>query len=122
MASLTLVYDHHVRDLTEKLNAIQHELGDSVTSSLHVHLDASHCMEVIIMRGRSDELQRVAERLLATRGVTHGGIQLVADVGTSTMRPHRHGPGTPLHTHAPPGARARSKRKATRGHTHDHEP
>jgi len=75
---------------------------------------------VIILRGRSDELQRVAERLLATRGVTHGGIQMVADVGASTLRPHRHGPGTPLHTHPPlpsPG-----KRRATRRATHNHDP
>jgi CopG family nickel-responsive transcriptional regulator len=77
VASLTLVYDHHVRDLTERLNDIQHELGDRVRSTMHVHLDHHYCLEVIIMRGRSDELQRIAENLLATRGVKHGGIQIV---------------------------------------------
>ena len=85
-ASLTLVYDHHVRDLTERLNEIQHQLGDRVRSSLHVHLDHDHCMEVIVMRGRSDELQRVGERLLATRGVKHGGIEIVTEMGA----PHEH--------------------------------
>ena len=100
VASLTLVYDHHIRDLTEKLTAIQHELGDQVTSSMHVHLDDAYCMEVIILRGRSDELQRVAERLLATRGVIQGGIQIVTELrAPAAGRPHRHGPGAPLHTH-----------------------
>src|ERR1700678_3316031 len=80
VASLTLVYDHHVRDLTERLNTVQHELGDRVRSTLHVHLDAHYCMEVIILRGRSDELQRIAERLLATRGVKQGGIEIVTEM------------------------------------------
>jgi CopG family nickel-responsive transcriptional regulator len=87
VASLTLVYDHHVRDLTEKLTEMQHDLGDRVTSTLHVHLDHDHCLEVIILRGRSDELQRIADRLLATRGVTHGGIQIVAE---TRRRGHEH--------------------------------
>src|SRR4051812_44168523 len=88
VASLTLVYDHHVRDLSEKLTEIQHDLGDQVRSTLHVHLDHDHCMEVIILRGRSDELQRVAERLLATRGVTHGGIQIVSGIAPEHSHAH----------------------------------
>ena len=92
VATLTLVYDHHVRELTEKLTEFQHQLGDQVRSSLHVHLDEHRCLEVIILRGRSDELKRVADRLLATRGVTHGGIEIVADVEDETVHahPHRH--------------------------------
>jgi CopG family transcriptional regulator, nickel-responsive regulator len=78
-ASLTLVYDHHVRDLTDKLTKMQHDLGDRVRSTMHVHLDHARCLEVIILRGRSDELQRVAEQLLATRGVKSGGIEIVTD-------------------------------------------
>ena len=113
VASLTLVYDHHIRDLTEKLNTVQHELGESVTSSLHIHLDESHCMEVIILRGRSDELQRVAERLLATRGVTHGGIQIVTGLQPHETRRHRHGPGTAPHSHGRPPARAKRRAPAT---------
>ena len=94
-AALTLVYDHHVRDLTEKLTEIQHELGDRVRSTLHVHLDHTRCLEVIILKGRSDELQRVAERLLATRGVKHGGIEIVTESEGGTLdhgHTHDHGP------------------------------
>jgi CopG family nickel-responsive transcriptional regulator len=102
-ASVTIVYNHHVRELSERITEMQHELGDQVHSTLHVHLDHDHCLEVIILRGRSDELQRIAERLLATRGVTHGGIQIIS----SPAAPHPHG-----HTHRSP--HAATKEKSTR--------
>lgn len=88
VAALTLVYDHHVRDLTEKLTEIQHELGEKVRSTLHVHLDHDRCLEVIIMNGRSDELHSIAEKLIATRGVTHGGVEIVTGVGKPTGHAH----------------------------------
>jgi len=106
-AALTLVYDHHVRDLTERLTDIQHDLGDRVRSTLHVHLDHDHCLEVIIMRGRSDELQRVAEKLLATRGVTHGGIEIITDVGGEAPRS-----GRGAHAHAPSHSHPTAKKAA----------
>jgi len=114
VAALTLVYDHHVRDLTEKLTEIQHELGDKVRSTMHVHLDHDHCLEVIIMRGAADELEAVAERVLATRGVTHGGIEIVSDFGASAAKTakghaHAHAHGHP-HTHAPAAAAPEAQR------------
>jgi CopG family transcriptional regulator, nickel-responsive regulator len=99
--SLTLVYDHHVRELTERLTAAQHELGEQVRATLHVHLDHDNCLEVIVLRGRSDELQRVGDRLLATRGVKQGGLQLVADV---------HPEGHHAHAHAPPPRAKKTKK------------
>jgi CopG family nickel-responsive transcriptional regulator len=80
VATLTLVYDHHVRDLSENLTALQHELGDQVHSTLHVHLNHDYCLEVIVMRGLSNELQAIADRILATRGVKHGGLQIITGV------------------------------------------
>ena len=80
VATLTLVYDHHVRDLSEKLTALQHELGELVHSTLHVHLNHDYCLEVIVLRGISTQLQAIAERILATRGVKHGGLELITDV------------------------------------------
>jgi CopG family nickel-responsive transcriptional regulator len=90
VATLTLVYDHHVRELTERINDFQHKLGDRVRSTLHIHLDEHRCLEVIVLRGRSDELQRAAERLLATRGVTHGGLEIVTDEPHGLAHPHSH--------------------------------
>lgn len=108
VATLTLVYDHHVRELSERLTAIQHELGERVRSTLHVHLDHRRCLEVIVMHGRSDELKRVADRILATRGVTHGGIEIIADGDGPKDDAHRH-----VHPHEP-GGRKGKRAKASR--------
>ncbi len=112
VAALTLVYDHHVRDLTERLTDFQHSLGDKVNSALHVHLDHDHCLEVIVMKGPADELKRAGGKLLATRGVKHGGMELISlEPSVKEADPahgHSHGHGDHSHTH-PPARRARSK-------------
>jgi CopG family nickel-responsive transcriptional regulator len=93
MAVLTLVYDHHVRDLTEKLTELQHDMGDDVRSTLHIHLDHHRCLEVIVMRGRADQLARTAERLHALKGVKHGAIEIITDVPDRAESPsHSHEP------------------------------
>lgn len=91
VATLTLVYDHHVRDLSEKLTELQHQLGDDVRAALHVHLSHDLCLEVIVMRGRSDLLQRAADRIFAMRGVKHGGIEIVSTSGAGGPLSHHHG-------------------------------
>ncbi len=78
IAALTLVYDHHVRDLAERLTEIQHDMGDRVRSTMHVHLTHHLCLEVIVVSGNSDELEAFAERILATKGVLQGGIEIFA--------------------------------------------
>jgi CopG family nickel-responsive transcriptional regulator len=90
VATLTLVYDHHVRELSERLTEMQHDLGEHVVSTLHVHLDHDHCMEVIVLRGPAALLQRAADGILATKGVQHGRLVL-------TARPE----GAPHHHHEP---------------------
>jgi CopG family nickel-responsive transcriptional regulator len=87
VATLTLVYDHHVRDLTEKLTQLQHDLGDLVRSTLHVHLSHDYCLEVLVMHGRSDELRGIADKILATRGVKHGGIEIITGLTPSSAQP-----------------------------------
>jgi CopG family nickel-responsive transcriptional regulator len=114
VASVTLVYNHHVRELTERLNAIQHDLEDRVQSTMHVHLDHDHCLEVIIMRGPSDELKAAADKLLGTRGVTHGGVEIIAEMAlketASEPEPSRgkHSHSHP-HSSAPTAPRRRSR-------------
>ncbi|MBL8681494.1 MAG: nickel-responsive transcriptional regulator NikR [Myxococcales bacterium] len=87
-ATLTVVYDHHVRELTEKLTEMQHDLGEHVVSTLHVHLDHDHCLEVIVLRGPSKKLQEAADRILATKGVEHG--KLVITAMPSSNHEHTH--------------------------------
>ena len=76
VGTLTLVYNHHVPNLSDKLTEAQHSAGATVLAATHVHLDHHYCLEVIIMRGRSRELQAIADRLLALRGVELGKLVL----------------------------------------------
>ncbi|MDP9002783.1 MAG: nickel-responsive transcriptional regulator NikR [Myxococcota bacterium] len=100
-ASVTIVYSHHVRELSEKITEMQHQLGDQVRSTMHVHLDRHRCLEVIVMRGRADKLQLAAERLFATRGILQGSIEIVAATESADARQageHRHNHADQAHT------------------------
>ena len=74
VATLSMIYDHHKPDLSKKLNAIQHHSHGTVLAATHVHLDADNCLEVVIMKGRSGEVQQLADHMLAMRGVKHGKL------------------------------------------------
>lgn len=76
VGTVTLVYDHHVRQLNEKLTSIQHEFHHSILSTLHVHLDHDHCLEVIVVRGKSAEVRKVADSLISAKGVKHGRLTI----------------------------------------------
>jgi CopG family transcriptional regulator, nickel-responsive regulator len=76
VGTLTLVYDHHVPNLSEKLTGAQHSAGAMILAATHVHLDHHYCLEVVIMKGRSRELQELADRMLALRGVELGKLVL----------------------------------------------
>ena len=76
VGTVTLVYDHHTRDLSEKLTEHQHAHHDAIVSTLHVHLDAHHCLEVIVVRGSAAQVRRLADELIGTRGVKHGKLVL----------------------------------------------
>lgn len=74
VAVVTLVYDHHARELAAKLIDKQHHHHDLVVSTLHVHLGERHCLEVTVLRGKAAEVRHLGEELLATRGVLHGEV------------------------------------------------
>jgi len=74
IGTITLVYDHHVRDLSERLTQHQHDHHDAIVSALHVHLDHSHCLEVIVIRGRAKKVRKLADGLIGTKGVKHGRL------------------------------------------------
>jgi CopG family transcriptional regulator, nickel-responsive regulator len=76
VGTLTLVYDHHVPNLSEKLTETQHTAGAMVLAATHVHLDHDYCLEVIIMKGRSKDIQTMADRIRALRGVELGKLVL----------------------------------------------
>jgi len=72
--TVTLVYNHHVRDLSDKLTEQQHAHHDQVVSSLHVHLDAHNCLEVLVVRGKAWEVKKIADELIGVKGVKHGKL------------------------------------------------
>jgi CopG family nickel-responsive transcriptional regulator len=78
VGTVTLVYDHHVPDLQEKLTDVQHEHAGVVVSTLHVHLERHRCLEVLVVRGKANEIRALADRLIGARGVKHGKLTLVA--------------------------------------------
>lgn len=76
VGTVTLVYDHHVRLLNEKLIDLQHEHHQAILSTLHVHLDHHNCLEVLVMRGKVSIVQKIADSLISTKGVKHGRLTL----------------------------------------------
>jgi len=78
VGTLTLVYDHHRPNLTEKLVEAQHRAGGKVLAATHVHLDHHNCLEVIIMKGRGGDLKDLANGILSLRGVKHGQLVITS--------------------------------------------
>lgn len=109
VATVNLVYDHHQRELLDRLASIQHEALERIVSTIHVHLDHDHCLEVLVLRGPARELKALGDRLIATRGVLHGtmslstsGVDLGGRAGTDAPAAapgHSHGPGEHGHRH-----------------------
>ncbi len=78
VAAVLLVYDHHATKLAEKLIGVQHSHLLHAISSLHVHLDAHDCLEIIVLRGKVGEINKVGENILSMKGVKLGHVHLVA--------------------------------------------
>ncbi len=78
VGTLTLVYDHYVRMLTDRLTEMQHDHHQEIVSTLHVHLDHHHCLEVLVLRGKSAQVRAIADKLIATKGVQHGRLTLTS--------------------------------------------
>ena len=76
VAVVTLVYDHHVRMLNEKLTDLQHDHHRSILSTMHVHLDHDNCLEVLVVRGKAGAVRKIADALISTKGVKHGRLTI----------------------------------------------
>ncbi|MBI2680129.1 MAG: nickel-responsive transcriptional regulator NikR [Candidatus Solibacter usitatus] len=76
VGTVTLVYDHHVRLLSEKLTSLQHDYHRAILSTLHVHLDHDNCLEVLVVRGKAATVKKVADALISTKGVKHGRLTI----------------------------------------------
>jgi len=74
VGTVTLVYDHHVRELSNVLTNLQHAFHDQILCSTHVHLDEHNCLEVVVVKGTSGQVQTIADHLISTKGVKHGKL------------------------------------------------
>lgn len=74
--TITIVYSHDTRELTETLTDLQHRHHAAIVSTMHIHLDGHNCLEVLIVRGRGKEIKEIADRLIGTKGVIHGKLTL----------------------------------------------
>ncbi|MFN7952436.1 MAG: nickel-responsive transcriptional regulator NikR [bacterium] len=76
VGTVTMVYNHHKRKLTQKLMELQHHHHTKVLAVTHVHLDEDLCAETILMRGRADEIRRLADLLRQQKGVLHAALSM----------------------------------------------
>ena len=76
VGTITYVYDHHVRDLTNKLTNLQHNFQGLVLTGMHVHLDHDHCLEVLVVKGKGAAIRKIADTILSIKGVKHGKLAM----------------------------------------------
>jgi CopG family transcriptional regulator, nickel-responsive regulator len=78
IGTITLIYNHHVRDLADKLTEHQHSHFDKIIASQHVHLDAHNCLEVLVVRGAAPTIKQIADELISVKGVKHGKLVITS--------------------------------------------
>jgi len=76
IGTITIVYNHHTRGLSDTLTDLQHQFLNLAISTMHVHLDEVNCLEVLIVKGRADKIKFIADKLISTRGVKHGRLTM----------------------------------------------
>jgi CopG family nickel-responsive transcriptional regulator len=78
VANLSYVYNHHERELSERLTELQHQHHDLTVAALHAHLDHVNCIESVILKGPTAQVRQFADAMVAERGVRHGNLNVVA--------------------------------------------
>jgi CopG family nickel-responsive transcriptional regulator len=102
MGVVTLVYDHHVGRVSERLTELQHRHLARVVTTTHIHLDANRCLEVVLLRGSARLVRELADGLIGTKGVETGRLVLtsaepIPDRGHDHSHGHHHGEGPHHH-------------------------
>ena len=78
MGSLSYVFNHHQRELAERLTGLQHEHHDLTVAAMHSHLDHENCLESVILKGPTAAVRQFADALMAQSGVRHGQLNVIA--------------------------------------------
>jgi len=74
--AITLIYNHHKRELVNKLMDIQHDFGGVIISAQHIHLDHDNCLEIIAVKGRPEDARKLSDSLRSVKGVKHGTLSM----------------------------------------------
>jgi CopG family transcriptional regulator, nickel-responsive regulator len=74
--AVTFIFDHHQRDLLNKLTDIQHDFQKLIISTQHIHLDHDNCLEIVAVKGRAREVKRLSDMLTAVKGIRHGSLSM----------------------------------------------
>ena len=74
--AITLVYDHHTRELVTKVLDVQHDYHACILSSQHIHLDHHNCFEIIVTKGKSKEIEALYQKLKSIKSVKHAGFMM----------------------------------------------
>ncbi|MDP2196229.1 MAG: nickel-responsive transcriptional regulator NikR [Rhodocyclaceae bacterium] len=99
VANLSYVYNHHERDLAERLTTLQHGHHDLTVATMHAHLDHDNCLESVILKGPTAQVRAFAEALTAERGVRHGSLNIVAVEVVGSRHSHGYAPRGQAATH-----------------------
>ena len=81
LATVSIVYRHHEHHLSDILADLQHHNHELIISTTHVHLDRDDCLEVILLKGRAGKVRKLAEQMISTKGVRHGGVVYTGKAG-----------------------------------------
>jgi len=99
VANLSYVFNHHQRDLAERLTGLQHEHHDLTVAAMHTHLDHENCLESVVLKGPTAQVRQFADALTAQAGVRHGQLNVVA---LQAEHHHAHDAGGAPHVHYRP--------------------
>jgi CopG family nickel-responsive transcriptional regulator len=84
LGSLTLVYDHHARNLAQEMGEIQHDFHDNILSVMHLHVSHDDCLEIIAVSGIVARIVELANKLLSLKGIKNGKLFLTLPSSTIT--------------------------------------
>jgi len=74
IGTLTMIYDHHTGNLTNKLLNLQHDHTKEIMSTTHIHIDHNNCLEVLVLKGRIGKIQKLADNIKSLKGIKHGEL------------------------------------------------
>ena len=84
IGTLTFIYNHHTREISDRLNDIQHKYFKNIISANHIHLDQHNCLEVLILKGKAKDVQAIADRLISVKNVQYGKLTMTAAESINT--------------------------------------